>query len=97
MLSEARVDLSVDHRFKEKLKRYCTQIKHIQNELNGVINEKIISEEPKDYDKMDQELNLKLQNMTNEIQKNVKSQVNQLAKYLIECNKKGKLLNKNLF
>ena len=92
MLTEAQIDLRLNYESKEKLNRYCTQIKHIQNELNGVINNKIISEGPKDYDEIDEELNLKLQNMANEIQENVKNQVNQLAKYLIDCNKKGKLL-----
>ena len=94
MLSEARIDLSLDYESTEKLKSYCIKMQKIQNDLNKVINEQIINESKKDYDKMDEELNLRLQGMGNKIQENMKNQVNQLAEYLIDSNNKSKSLRK---
>ena len=84
MLSDARIELCLNYELKEKVKIYCTQIQNIQNNLN----EHVISE--KKNDQMDEKLNLKLQNMANNIQENVKNQINQLTEYLIDSKKKSK-------
>ena len=86
--SDARIELSLNYEFKEKVKSYCTQIQKIQNDLNEVINKQLIGETIK----KDEELNFKLENTKNNIQINVKNQVNQLAEYLIDLNKKSKSL-----
>ena len=90
MLSEARIELSLNYEFKERVKTYCIKILKIQNDLNELIylNGQVINE----AEKKDQESNLKLQKMANEIQENVKKQVNQITEYLIDSNKKSKSL-----
>ena len=92
MLSEARIDLSLNYEFKEKVKIYCIEMQKIQNGLNEITNEQVIRDKQKKDDKMDEELNLKLQKMANDIKENVKNQVNQLPEYLIQNNQKIKLL-----
>ena len=93
MFSDARIELSLNYEFKEKVKTYCTQIKKIQNDLNEVINKQLSDETEKKNDKRDEELNFKLESFKNNIQENMKNQVNQLAEYLIDLNKKSKSLN----
>ena len=96
VLSKARIDLSLNYEFKEKIKTYCTQIQKIQNNLNEIINAQVISESQKDYDKIDVKLNLKLEKMVNDIKENVKNQVDQLNDNLIDCNKKNKSFRNEL-
>ena len=93
MLSEAQIELSFNYESIEKIKNYCTQTKKLQNELNEVINDQIINERRKDFDIIDEEFNLKLDNMVNEIQENVENQVKQLTEYLIDCNQNSQSLS----
>ena len=93
MLSEARIDLSLNYEFKEKVNSYCIKIKKIQNDLN----ELIINETERQNDKIDKEFDIKLQQMENEIKKNIKNQVNQFTEKLIDCNIKSRsLMNESL-
>ena len=95
MLLQAQIELGLNYESKEKVKIYCEQAKKIQNDLNEAINEQIISESRKDYVKKDEELNLKLEKMSNEILENMKNQVNQLLEYLIDSNQKKSLKNES--
>ena len=82
----------MNYELKEKVNTYCFQIQKIQNNLNEIINEQVISEPQKDYDKIDVQLNLKLEKMVNDIKENVKHRVNQLKENLIDFTKKSKSL-----
>ena len=90
MFLEAQKDLSLKYEFKENVKLYCTQIKKIQNDLNDVMNEQIIAETENKNDKMDKELDSKLQQIGNEIKENIKNQVNQFIENLTNFTKKSK-------
>ena len=91
-LSNARIELSLNYEFKEKVKNYCIQVQNIQIDLNEVMNDQFLDEAKKKDEKMDEELNLKLENIKNNIQENVKNQINQLTEYIIDSNKKSESL-----
>ena len=92
ILVGAQKELCSNYKLKEKVKSYCIQIQNIQNDCNHIMYEQVIDEKEKKYDKMEEEFDSKLQQMGNEIKESVKNQVNQLANYLIDCNKKNKLV-----
>ena len=92
MLSEARIDLSLNYESTEKLKSYCIIMHNIQNDLKNVMNDQVIDETEEKNDTMNENLNSKLQKMGNEIKENIKNQVNQLADNLINSTPKNKSL-----
>ena len=87
-----RINLSFDYEIKEKVKTYCIQIQKIQDNLNDIMNEKVISEASKKDEKMDKVLDSKLLLMGITVKENVKNQLIQLSEYLIDYNKNSKLL-----
>ena len=96
MLSEAKRDLILNYKFKEKVKSYCIKMEKIQKDFNDIMNDQVIGDSEKKDDKMDLELDSKLQKMGNFIKENIKNQVNQLNDNLIGFTKKNKSL-KNKF
>ena len=92
-LRDERINLSFNYEIQEKVKTYCIQIQKIQDNLNDIMNKNVIDEASKKDEKMDQELDSKLQLMGNIVRENVKNQLSQLSEYLIDCTKKSKLFN----